>query len=130
MSSPLGTPMPMTLLIPHGFKPNYTLDPRGLQAAGVEVLLAGADDDADRAAASGNEHLRTPSRSIGSLSGFPSTNDTPVCASDPGPTPAANSLAPVLGIGQGTKSAFISPNLIYQVHCPTDEKHPTFGRTG
>ena len=41
----------MILLIPHGFEPNYTLGfARGLQAAGVEVLLAGADDDAARAA--------------------------------------------------------------------------------
>lgn len=50
--------LPMTLLIPHGFEPNYTLGfARGLQAAGVEVLLAGADDDAARAAAAGIPHL-------------------------------------------------------------------------
>ena len=45
----------MILLIPHGFEPNYTLGfARGLKATGVEVLLAGADDDAARAAATGS----------------------------------------------------------------------------
>ncbi|MEY4687520.1 MAG: hypothetical protein RIR76_1543, partial [Verrucomicrobiota bacterium] len=49
--------------------------------------------------------------------------DAPDHPSDPGPTPAASSSAPVLGVGQGTQSAFVSPNLIYPIRCPTDGVH-------
>jgi hypothetical protein len=58
---------------------------------------------------------------------LPSTNDAPDHPSDPGPTPAASSSAPILGVGQGTQSAFVSPNLIYPVRCPTDGVHFTEG---
>jgi abequosyltransferase len=54
---------------------------------------------------------------------LPSTNDAPDHPADPGPTPAASSSAPVLGVGQGTQSAFVSLNLIYPIRCPTDGVH-------
>jgi glycosyltransferase involved in cell wall biosynthesis len=48
----------MTLLIPHGFEPNYPLGfARGLQSVGVPVRFVGADDSVDRAAAAGIAHV-------------------------------------------------------------------------
>jgi hypothetical protein len=54
---------------------------------------------------------------------LPSTNDAPINPSDHRPTPAASSSAPVLGVGQGISSAFVSHNLIYPIRCPTIGVH-------
>jgi glycosyltransferase involved in cell wall biosynthesis len=48
----------MTVLLPHGFEPNYPLGfARGLREVGVEVLMVGADDSAGRAEAAGIPHV-------------------------------------------------------------------------
>ena len=54
---------------------------------------------------------------------MPSTNDLPIHPSDFGPTPAASSSAPVLGVGQGIQRASVSHNLIYPIRCPTNGVH-------